>query len=160
MRTSLSSHSRDAALRRLTRCNRWLLAGSVMLTAVFSEVAAQAFPGKTRASTAAKGAGARHTPATQKVSPAKALKAPAQAPEAASLTSTRASGETQTTNTEQTETSTQAAATPEAQTTTTEQTTTPTETAQTTETPTSSGLSSEASSASESSSAPVVSGGS
>jgi thiamine biosynthesis lipoprotein len=32
MRTSPSSHSRDVALRRLSRCNRWLLAGSVTLT--------------------------------------------------------------------------------------------------------------------------------
>jgi hypothetical protein len=167
MRTSPSSHSRDAALRRLSRCNRWLLAGSVTLTGMFSALAAQAFPGKTRT---AKGVGpsgkasrSRHhaTPAhaTHKVSPAKALKSPAQAPKAASSTSTRASGETQATKTEQAATSTQSASTPEAQTTTTEQTTTPTETAQTTETPTSSESSSETSSSSESSS-PVVSGGS
>jgi hypothetical protein len=168
MPTSSSSHSRDVALRRLSRCNRWLLAGSVTLTGVFSALAAQAFPGKTRS---AKGVGtsgkasrsrhhARDAHATHKVSRAKALKSPAQAPEAASSTSTQASGETQATNTEQAATSTQAASTPEVQTTTTEQTTTPTETAQTTETPTSSGSSSETSSSSESSSAPVVSGGS
>jgi hypothetical protein len=168
MRRLPSSQSRDAALRRLSRCNRWLLAGSVMLTGVFTEVAAQAFPGKTRT---AKGAGtnanasrsrhhATHIHATHKLSPAKALKSPAQAPEAASSTLTQASGETQAANPEQTATSREAASTPEAQTTTPEQTTTPTETAKTTETPTSAESSSESSSPSESSPAPVVSGGS
>jgi hypothetical protein len=145
----------------LSRCNRWLLAGSVTLTGVFSALAAQAFPGKTRTAkgvgTSGKASRSGHhaTPAhaTHKVGPAEALKSPAQAPEAASSTSTQVSGATQT-NTEQTATSTQATSTPEAQTATTEQTTTPTETTQTTETPTSAG------SSSESSSAPVVSGGS
>lgn len=51
MRSSITN-SRDAALRRLARINRWLIAGSVALTAVLSEVAAQAFPG--RSTTAAK----------------------------------------------------------------------------------------------------------
>jgi hypothetical protein len=41
-----SSNTRDAALRRLTRANRWLVAGSITLTGVLAEVAAQAFPGK------------------------------------------------------------------------------------------------------------------
>jgi hypothetical protein len=40
------SQTRDAALRRLGRANRWLIAGSVTLTGVLAEVAAQAFPGK------------------------------------------------------------------------------------------------------------------
>ncbi len=39
--------SRDAALRRLARANRWLLAGSAALTGVLTAVAASAFPGKT-----------------------------------------------------------------------------------------------------------------
>ena len=39
---------RDAALRRLDRVNRWLIAGSVALTGVFTEVAASAFPGHER----------------------------------------------------------------------------------------------------------------
>ena len=147
MTTLPSSHSRDAALHRLSRCNRWLLAGSVTLTGAFTAIAAQAFPGKThtRASTPAKGSGTspKTTRAVHKSSPTKALAAPAQAPEA------------QTTPTEQTTTPTA-----------------PTETPQTTEAPTSSespsesssapesGSSSESSSALESSSAPVVSGGS
>jgi hypothetical protein len=43
--------ARDWALRRLSRLNRWLIAVSVVLTAVLAEVAAQAFPGKTIAAT-------------------------------------------------------------------------------------------------------------
>ncbi len=37
--------TRDAALRRLTRVNRWLIAGSALLTGVLTDVAANAFPG-------------------------------------------------------------------------------------------------------------------
>ena len=48
-----SSHTRDAALRRLTSANRWLIAGSVALTGILAEVAAQAFPGKKLASASA-----------------------------------------------------------------------------------------------------------
>lgn len=148
MRTLDSRRSRDAALRRLARCNRWLLAGAVTLTGVLSEVAAQAFPGKTRANVSAKGgaSGKAH-----KSSPAKALTAPAQAPKVPASTSTQTSEETGATKTEQAPTSTQAAPT------TTEQSTTPAETARTTEAQT---QTTESSSASESSSAPVVSGGS
>lgn len=47
-----SINARDAALHRLSRVNRWLIAGSVALTGVFAEVAAHAFPGRTLASTA------------------------------------------------------------------------------------------------------------
>jgi hypothetical protein len=164
MTTLPSSRSRDAALHRLSRCNRWLLAGSVTLTGVFTAIAAQAFPGKARTGAAAKGAGtsgkaarsrrhATHAHAAHRSSPSKALTAPAQAPEGTS-TSSQDSGEGEVTKAEQAATSTQASSSaPEAQTSTTEQTTTPTETPQTTETPTSG-------SSSESSSAPVVSGGS
>ncbi|MHB8240588.1 MAG: hypothetical protein ACYDHN_01230 [Solirubrobacteraceae bacterium] len=41
-----TTHSRDAALRELHRINRWMIAGSVVLTGVLSDVAAHAFPGK------------------------------------------------------------------------------------------------------------------
>ena len=58
MSTQPSSRSRDAALRRLARCNRWLLAGSATLTGAFTLLAAQAFPGRT-ASAATKGAGTK-----------------------------------------------------------------------------------------------------
>jgi hypothetical protein len=47
------THTRDAALRRLDRLNRWLIAGSVALTGVFAEAAASAFPGKSAAKSAA-----------------------------------------------------------------------------------------------------------
>ena len=39
-------HTRDAALRKLTRANRWLIAGSVALTGLLTEVAAQRVPRK------------------------------------------------------------------------------------------------------------------
>ena len=39
------SRSRDAALRRLRRTNRWLIAGSAVLTGVFVDRAASAFSG-------------------------------------------------------------------------------------------------------------------
>ena len=38
--------TRDAALRRLARAKRWLLAGTAALTGVLAAVAAGAFPGK------------------------------------------------------------------------------------------------------------------
>jgi hypothetical protein len=44
---SHTTHTRDAALRDLQRINRWMIAGSVILTGVLSDVAANAFPGKT-----------------------------------------------------------------------------------------------------------------
>ena len=43
--------TRDAALRRLHRVNRWLIAGSVALTGVFAEAAASAFPGHSKTKT-------------------------------------------------------------------------------------------------------------
>jgi hypothetical protein len=43
--------ARDAALRRLSRAKRWLLAGTVTLTGVLTAVAASAFPGKSIKST-------------------------------------------------------------------------------------------------------------
>jgi hypothetical protein len=46
MRTH-TAHARDAALRELHRINRWLIAGSVVLTGVLTDAAAHAFPGKT-----------------------------------------------------------------------------------------------------------------
>jgi hypothetical protein len=139
MRTLPSSRSRDAAICRLARCNRWLLAGAITLTAAFTEVAAQAFPGKTRVNASSKDTGTSasrshrrvahaHTEAHKEVSRGKALAAPTQTPKAVSA--------------------------PQAATTTTEQTTTPTETAKATETQTSTGP------AAESSSTSVVSGGS
>lgn len=74
-----SKSSRDAALRRLRRLNRWLIAGSVALTAVFAEVAANAFPGKTLKTTGASKAGTNS--ASPKTS-TQAVKPPVQAPTA------------------------------------------------------------------------------
>lgn len=48
-----TTNVRDAALRRLGRLNRWLIAGSVALTGIFTEVAASAFPGRTIKASAA-----------------------------------------------------------------------------------------------------------
>jgi hypothetical protein len=92
-----SSSSRDAALRRLGRCNRWLLAGSATLTGAFTLLAAQAFPGKS-ASAATKGASKRQDgsarasgrstkeQATNSTGSTEALKAASQSPQAASST--------------------------------------------------------------------------
>jgi hypothetical protein len=55
-----TSRSRDAALRRLHRANRWLIAGSATLTGVLTAVAASAFPGKTLKETRARSAGKAH----------------------------------------------------------------------------------------------------
>ena len=41
-----STHTRDSSLRKLSVLNRWLIAGSVTLTGVLTDVAAHAFPGK------------------------------------------------------------------------------------------------------------------
>ncbi len=167
--TPPSSRSRDAALRRLARCNRWLLAGSATLTGAFTLLAAQAFPGKTRAAVAkgtkSNGKASRSTHvATHRVGHAKALKAPAQAPAATTQSSSTQASEASSPSSESTSTeSTSTQATPEtqSQTATTEQATpVETETAKTTETQASSVGESSSSSSSSESSTPVVSGGS
>ncbi len=79
-----TTHSRDAALRQLGRFNRWLLAGSVALTAVLTDVAANAFPGKkttTHRAGAKAGAGA-HT-STGESTATTPLAPPAQSPSSA-----------------------------------------------------------------------------
>jgi hypothetical protein len=83
-----TSRSRDAALRRLRRVNRWLIAGSATLTGVLTAVAASAFPGKTVKQTRARSAreayhstGATGTSTGRGTSTgASTLNAPAQAP--------------------------------------------------------------------------------
>lgn len=42
-----TTHTRDAALRELHKLNRWMIAGSVVLTGLLTDVAANAFPGRT-----------------------------------------------------------------------------------------------------------------
>jgi type IV secretory pathway VirB10-like protein len=77
------AHDRDDSLRRLSRVNRWLLAGSLALTGVLTDVVANAFPGSAHASSST-GAGSKHHRRHAKHSPTStgALKPPAHAPEA------------------------------------------------------------------------------
>lgn len=70
----IHSNARDTALRRLGRANRWIIAGSVALTAVFSEVAASAFPGRKT------GSGTQSHTSSKPSGSAGALKAPSEAP--------------------------------------------------------------------------------
>ncbi|HKH78477.1 MAG TPA: hypothetical protein VJ996_00560, partial [Solirubrobacteraceae bacterium] len=85
-----STHIRDASLRRLARVNRWLIAGSVALAALLTEVAAQAFPGRSRTTSTApaaakvKAASAHSaTHASETTTNPGSLQPPAQAPQAA-----------------------------------------------------------------------------
>jgi hypothetical protein len=75
--------TRDAALRRLGRTNRWLIAGSAVLTGVLTDVAANAFPGHTVRKATSSGASRAHTKH-------KPLAAPAQAPKPATTSTERA----------------------------------------------------------------------
>jgi hypothetical protein len=79
-----TTHTRDAALRQLHRITRWLIAGSVVLTGVLSDVAANAFAGKTVKRRLTGTAGGSHantkSTASRRKSPPHALKPPAQAP--------------------------------------------------------------------------------
>lgn len=69
--------SRDAALRRLASSNRWLIAGSTVLTGIFTAVAANAFPGHTVKTGSTAGARSEASKARR----TRALSKPAQAPE-------------------------------------------------------------------------------
>jgi hypothetical protein len=78
-----TTHTRDAALRQLHRINRWLIAGSVVLTGAFAEAAAHAFPGRTaKAASAskAKRAGVRTGSPSRRTT--HSLQPPAHAPRA------------------------------------------------------------------------------
>ncbi|HEY2719811.1 MAG TPA: hypothetical protein VGI52_09280 [Solirubrobacteraceae bacterium] len=94
-----ATHDRDNSLRRLSRVNRWLIAGSLTLTGVLTEVAAHAFP----SSAAGSGAASAHAKPKRRNShngrlrthhnaSTSALKPPAHAPEA-SGSSAEPSGE-------------------------------------------------------------------
>lgn len=64
MSPSGKSEARDAALRRVTHARRWVIAGAIGLTGVFSAVASQAFPGRSlKATTTTTGAAAPSTSA-------------------------------------------------------------------------------------------------
>ena len=87
------SLARDAALRRMRRANRWLIAGTVAATGLLTDVAAQAFPGRTITRSTdppttaqtrrprARSAHKRHRPETHHAIH-HALRPPAQAPAA------------------------------------------------------------------------------
>jgi hypothetical protein len=80
-----TTHARDSAVRRLSLATRWTIAGSVALTGALSEVAAQAFPGKTLKASGSHSAGAARAKAihhTSSSSPSSSLAAPSQAPQA------------------------------------------------------------------------------
>jgi len=56
-----TTHTRDAALRELNRLTRWMIAGSIVLTGILSDVAASAFSGKaTKHNAKSKSAAAHH----------------------------------------------------------------------------------------------------
>jgi hypothetical protein len=78
-----TTDTREAALRQLHRINRWLVAGSVVLTGAFVEAAAHAFPGratKNASTSKVKRTGARvGSPSRTTTHP---LQPPAQAPQA------------------------------------------------------------------------------
>ncbi|HWX97365.1 MAG TPA: hypothetical protein VNZ01_11000 [Solirubrobacteraceae bacterium] len=81
-----STNARDAALQRLRRTNRWLIAGSVVLTGVLSDVAANAFAGKTiKAGANAKKSGGSSSAGSSRVK-AQPLSPPAQAPQGSTTT--------------------------------------------------------------------------
>ena len=75
-----TSASRDAALRRLGHANRWVLAGTAVLTGLFTELAASAFSGHSAHAASGTGAGSRTHAHHQQTTP---LKPPAQAPKPA-----------------------------------------------------------------------------
>lgn len=70
----IHANARDVALARLSRANRWMIAGSVALTAVFSEVAANALPGR--------GSKAGTTSGARAHDDGESLKSPSEAPRA------------------------------------------------------------------------------
>jgi hypothetical protein len=82
-----TTDTRDTAVRKLQRVNRWLIAGSILLTGVLTDLAANAFPenaakmsahGRAKASTPR----AHHHALSRVKTPTGSLKPPAQAPEA------------------------------------------------------------------------------
>jgi hypothetical protein len=78
-----TTDTREAALRQLHRINRWLVAGSVVLTGAFVEAAAHAFPGratKNASTSKVKRTGARVSSRSRTTT--RPLQPPAQAPQA------------------------------------------------------------------------------
>jgi hypothetical protein len=81
MRTS-AVRARDEALRQLGRLNRWLIAGSIIVTGALTEVAANAFPGKTIKVHGSSGHSAKRSSSSSTSSTPAPLSAPSQAPQA------------------------------------------------------------------------------
>jgi cytoskeletal protein RodZ len=83
-----TTHTRDAALRDLNRITRWLIAASLVLTGILSDVAASAFGGK-----AAKHGAPKKAPAAgganQTSTSTTPLSPPAQTPTTPSESSTQ-----------------------------------------------------------------------
>ena len=75
-----TTRTRDAALRRLSQANRWLLAGSAALTAAFTAAAATAFPGRKSTTDAVRSTRTRHADPRTTGTSSTQLQAPAQAP--------------------------------------------------------------------------------
>jgi hypothetical protein len=74
-----TTEARDAALLKLRRVNRWLIAGSILLTGVLADVAASAFPGRKKAASSST---AHRSGAATKKGPTGVLAPPEKAPEA------------------------------------------------------------------------------
>lgn len=100
-----TGHTRDAALRRLRQANRWMIAGSAVLTGVLTDAAANAFPGHTV--TKRSGAGA---PASSARKARKPLTPPAAPPKAST-----GGGESTRSSTQSSQTTAPAEATQQAQ---------------------------------------------
>jgi type VI protein secretion system component VasK len=89
-----TTHTRDGALRRLQRTHRWLIAATITLTALLSDVAAHAFAGNETATSSAGAAkattqGSSSQARSDKTS-TQSLETAAQAPRAATQSTTHA----------------------------------------------------------------------
>jgi hypothetical protein len=81
--TPLTPAGRDAAVRRLTRYKRWLLAGTAALAGALTVVAADAFPGRSgnRATASPAGSPASTAPGQAAESQESQLRRPEQEPQ-------------------------------------------------------------------------------
>lgn len=85
---SHTTRTRDAALRRLGRANRWLIAGSAALAGAFTAVAANAFPGRTANPVTASNVHTGDETGGNKSRTSRALKPPPQAPQSSETPTT------------------------------------------------------------------------
>jgi hypothetical protein len=99
-RNPAAPEGRDAALRRLSHARRWLIAGAVLLTGIFSAVASQAFPGRTLQSKAsatpapapAPAPSPESTPGSDQGSDGASIPPPSEAPQPSSSSDGAVSG--------------------------------------------------------------------